>query len=452
LKQSKVILCTTMDYQKLKTIIEGYSTPLGSTDVGRSWCMRALHPAHPSLAFHGIPDRTAVPTAMLEYRSTYTLAPPSGATTIWGASLCFLPSPILFATTRSTYGSSAVAGTLVNNQIPGTFLSDKLAYWRMSAGQARCAYYGVTIEYDSPTLLDQGTVVCSQLPSQWQILAPASAPSATDLQADWLQGSPTYDSLIHLPLAIQLQGREGLYIPVKLDDPALAFTNQGTALDYQNPLDIAMTALQLPTLLHAEIPVAIFQNMSIQTSLRICVRMGVEAIVPPNSPYSLFSSPSSPPDPVALDSYFSISARLLDAYPACYNDWNQLWGAIKDVARVLLPVVGSVGSLVPGIGQGIGWAANAASAALSRNGRPRSGLQKQARDKAFGVLSRSASGSNAVREGQLEAQARQSRTGGAVPTGAALLRRGQRSRRFRQDAAQLIARRPGGGRRPPQAR
>jgi len=386
-----------MDPSKLENEILSHQIPLGTTDFGKAWCLRALHPAHPSLAFHGIPDRVSVPTCLLEFRSVFSITPPTAAVNNWGCKLAFMPHPIAFCDYVSYSGTGQYPNTLFNNQIPGTYLGNKVDYWASNISQARIGYYGVTITYDAPTLLDQGTLVSAQIPVSYAVQQDAvGAGSAQPFKGTWQTGTPTYDSVIHLPMAVQYQGRDGAYLTMKLSDPACAFSNQSTVIHYDNLWNGSLEK-DLTPYLSTLAGIVIFDNMSLQTSLRITIRIGVESIVPVASVYSLFSSPSCPPDPAAMDAYFALSSRLLDCYPSSYNDWNQLWGAIKNVARVVLPVVGSLAPLIPGIGQGVRWATDAASAALGRSAKNTSRQRNQMTADAIRALSTS-EGTRAVQE------------------------------------------------------
>jgi len=48
-------------------------------------------------------------------------------------------------------------------------------------------------------------------------------------------------------------------------------------------------------------------------------------------------------DPVALAAYHRINRELKDAYPVDFNDLGKLWDVIKSAAKVVLPVIGSLG-------------------------------------------------------------------------------------------------------------
>jgi hypothetical protein len=74
-------------------------------------------------------------------------------------------------------------------------------------------------------------------------------------------------------------------------------------------------------------------------SLNVTVRVGFEAIVPPASIYVGIVSPPVDYDARALDAYFDHARRMVSGYPADYNIFGSVLGALRGVARVALPAV-----------------------------------------------------------------------------------------------------------------
>jgi hypothetical protein len=90
-------------------------------------------------------------------------------------------------------------------------------------------------------------------------------------------------------------------------------------------------------------------GMSAEANLVLDIIQGWECVVYPGAEYAQFAQTSPAFDPQALAAYHEIRRRLLDAYPASYNDWDKLWGVIRSVARVVLPFVGTLGPIGAGL-------------------------------------------------------------------------------------------------------
>ncbi len=67
---------------------------LGSTQSGADWCLKALHPSDPLVEVRGIPDKSAVPSAFINYQAIFTVSPQAGATGTWTLDASLIPDPI----------------------------------------------------------------------------------------------------------------------------------------------------------------------------------------------------------------------------------------------------------------------------------------------------------------------------------------------------------------------
>jgi len=281
---------------------------------------------------------------MVQFRMTDAIGPPAGATDSWYMHLYALPGAVcpLISQKYKADGTGGVSTLHLNPQISGTTQPLKCAQWQSLTSAARLVYYGITIFVDTPALYDQGTLVAAQLAQTWQYNY-----AVQPIKAVYSGPAVNYSTLINMPGAVQWVAREGCYMSLRLFSSALPFKDQETAYDYSGLFVGTLNTSNLPQLLDGNIGAIAMLNLSTNAQVRYTLNFGVELMVPPQSAYSPFLSFPSQPDPVALDSYYAISSKLRDAYPASYNDWNQLWDVIKKVGISMIksalksvPVVG----------------------------------------------------------------------------------------------------------------
>lgn len=90
----------------------------------------------------------------------------------------------------------------------------------------------------------------------------------------------------------------------------------------------------------------VFRGMSVNATITVTIRMGIESEVLPSSTYSMFQAPSPENDPVALKTYAALRRTMKDAYPAEYNDLNKLWALIKSGLKSAAPFLSAVNPLL----------------------------------------------------------------------------------------------------------
>lgn len=339
-----------MDSSKLMNQIQAMGVSLGKTPHGIAFATRALHPAHAVIGCEGIPDNTCLPSCMLEFRQNWTQSAPAGTTNSWSYLFVAIPSPIMLTASTVTNDATTPVTTdyyWYNNQISGSGAVGKSTTWLQAVNAARLVYYGVTLFMDAPALSDQGTMCGAQVQQTWKVTYNLTTPTAA-------YNGPAlgYDNLINLPGAVQWVAREGAYVPIKLSS-SNQYIQQSTVYSYSG-LTSPTTAQTIPQILDGMLGVLSFKNLSVNTSIRVTLRMGVEVQVPPSSPYSPFTRVPLMPDSDAITSYFTIASRLTDVYPASYNDWGKLWGVIKKVAgSVLRGAVRSIPIVGPALDEAI---------------------------------------------------------------------------------------------------
>jgi len=352
-----------MDPEKLAVVIRGHGMSLGTTPNGIAWCMKALHPAANTEPITGIPDRSGIPISMIEFKSNFTIAAPI-PNALWNAMIYLMPTPIVPATVQLFNSANAPvppgAGGWIeclNQQLTGATYDLKAANWRALVGTGRLAYFSATVNFDCADLTNNGIVTAGQMTPGWsqQLIDVIPCPVmgfVGGLSSPGINNS----NLINLPLAVQYRAKEGCYMPIKLTNPALPFLNQAMNYWYTNwwpagggpPVSTIVPGFfgyLLPQMLDGQFGAISFLNIAPTTSLRMTVRMGIEACPVPGSNYSSFMHPSPPVDHAALDAYYMISAKLFDAYPDEYNDWGALWNVIKGIAQ---PVGRVLKAFVPG--------------------------------------------------------------------------------------------------------
>jgi len=336
---------SVMDTRTLYNIINASGVPMGTSPNGVAWTMRALHPAHEAGPFSGIPDRTCVPTALVEYKGNFSMQPPAGTGDTADYELAFIPSPLIFGVGRIyRTGATTFSQWLQNMQIPGADEAARLASYKSSVLAARLAYFGVTINVDVPALYNQGTLIAAQTAQSWQV----TAVSPTVWTA--LYGGPpaNYDNVIALPGSYQGLARDGAYLPMRLSSPSFPFVEQGTTYSYAGWLT-GLPATSMPQLLPGSIGFVCIQNLSATAAVRVTIRMGVECQCSPQSSYSPFLHLPARPDEAAVTAYYGVSSGLQSAYPAAFNDWGALWKVIKDVAGTLWkPAKAVIDTAMPG--------------------------------------------------------------------------------------------------------
>lgn len=407
--------------QKLRTILDSYARGYGTTPSGKDWCIKALHPSDPITEVRGIPDRSAVPSAFLNYQSTYTLGPASGAVGTWGFSASLLPHPINFMYVNVDDSTGHFPSNFMNTQLAGVTHQAKLGSFLSSVRRWRLAYMSVTVYQDGPDLANQGTLVCAQLPLRPLVFhtvgmlggSPAIDCAASQIHAFENTDLPDFETLQAMPSAYFGRSREGCYVPLKLTktcqhwhslsdmafmtdtliDPStfgatrsvgyypMPFkTSPNNAVFPHTNLEAVYTThddssgygffgLATSPLCNDTVAHFAARNLALTTSFSFFVRCGFEIQVQPTSIYSTHLKLSPPHDPVAMESYFAIARELKDAYPADHNDLGKIWDVISTVAKTVAPGL----ALIPGVGgpisaavTGVARAGDAIRAAVSR--------------------------------------------------------------------------------------
>jgi hypothetical protein len=234
--------------QKLREVISGTSIPLGSSETGSAWALKALHPSDPGLPSSGWPDRSSVPSTILNFQMTRKLSPPSSATG-WSADVTILPDPVCFATVAyrnndmsNQYASFNNSQLGADTSIVGADYTTCLGKLLDSASAWRIAYMGVTVYQDGPDLANQGSVVAAQYPMHPVLCNPVGhfTPSSVThagaknvatydgpyfgrhgISYDFETGMPEFGQLQAMPNAYFGESKNGVYMPLRLTEDAM---------------------------------------------------------------------------------------------------------------------------------------------------------------------------------------------------------------------------------------
>lgn len=366
---------------------------MGATPSGADWCIKALHPSDPQTEVRGIPDRSAVPSLLMNYQSTFVLGPTVGATGTWQFDASLLPHPIDFMYLDLVDSNNLNGKELnfLNTQLTGDTHAAKYLTYIGMVQRWRLAYMSVTCYQDGPDLANQGSIVVAQVPTE-PLLYSFSGPNVVQNDGT-LCSSPIVEQFTPedrpnfivsqgMPNAYFARSREGAYVPLKLTETCQDWvsdrnrvgtaeitpltpnnlTNGFYALPANENLQGFPHVSLSPVRYRANNPVAYGQytspmlngtwanisarNLAVATSFTFFVRCGIEMQVQPHSNLAPQLQISPPHDPVALDAYFAIARELKDGYPSDYNDLGKIWDAISAASKRVLPAL----KAIPGFG------------------------------------------------------------------------------------------------------
>lgn len=394
-----------MSTQRLRQeLINRSVNGLGSTEEGVAWCTKALHPSDPVSECAGIPDESAVPSAHMNFMSTFQFKAPTGSLETWGFDMDVIPHPVAMGAWNSFDASLAHvnAGSILNTQLTGATHSAKYAVFKGYAQRWRMTYCGVTVYQDGAALTNQGTIqACQRAVQPRYYHATSGTYPGGALVNGYMQrkamafqaGDQTsFGTVSNMPNAYVGRSAEGVYMPLIVTDTCQKWHGEHDEVQYQG---INSVADQPNGVLLAQTEVTgkwpfydcacgpyqfagadrsvgvgdsvskpasdiwgliCARNLDVTTSFTVVCRSGWELQCQPGTLLTpqLHLSPAY--DPRALAAYFAIRRELKDAYPADYNDWAKIWGVIKKVASVILPGISMMGP----IGAGVGAAGSAA--------------------------------------------------------------------------------------------
>lgn len=401
----------------MKAYLEAKTSQFGSTDTGRDWCIKALHPADPLTEVRGVPDYQAEPTTLLNWQTQFKITPNAAATGTWSADICLMSDPSTFAWYSATDSVGTTVANCLNTQL-GATLTDAAAALYANAKRWRCAYMSATIYLDAPALSNQGMVTAAQYPvvpaySFTPSIAVGAAPSGRCAMMKVVKFSgndvPSYDKLRVMPNAYFGEAKDGVYMPLKLepnhvkyrgnadrwgDGIGFSYTGSGVSWPvaagvppspgwpyssgyetpvYWNTTTSTIDGSQIPGFGNDNVGGICFQNLSVNAGLTVVIRYGCEVMCNPGSIWAPYLRLAPPSDEKALSTYYAIARELKDAYPADFNDWEKLWGTIKRAASAVSPFLsylGPAGNAIRSGGEAIGKVVDAVTGAVLKKPSP----------------------------------------------------------------------------------
>lgn len=407
--------------QRLKAeIVNRSPSGLGSTEEGQAWCIKALHPSDPVSECVGIPDESAVPSAHMNFMSTYQFKAPTDSEGTWGFDLDVLPHPVAFGALH-TYDadvSHSATESLMNTQLTGSTHLEKYSTWKTYAQKWRLTYCGVTLYQDGAALTNQGTLQACQRPVEPQYrYATSGTLSGGALTAGYTNvpilmyqsGDVTsFETVANMPNAYIGRSADGCYMPLILTTTCQKWHGEHDEVQWSGIATTAADAygIILPSSASSAkwpfygVPAGPYQaaangtvskgttiskmasnifgllcarNLDPTTSFTVVFRYGWELQCQPGTLLTPQLHISPPYDPRALAAYFAIRRELKDAYPADFNDWAKIWGVIKKVASFVLPgisMMGPIGAAVGAAGSGVMGVVDAISRTVAKKAQP----------------------------------------------------------------------------------
>lgn len=379
--------------QKLRQVIDARGLPLGRTDTGKAWCIKALHPADPLCDLTGIPDLSSHQTLVQNYAQSYTLLNPLPANPgNWDADLFIFPHPYLLGAVKTTDAAGTVAWSpILNNQITGVTVEDKCITLQGMCQRYRLAYLGVTGYLNCSATSNNGLLACAQY-MQTPVMetayitdklsvAPVAQSVSYNMRSRLLEGwndeARSFEQLQNMPNSYFGSARDGVYAPFRLSEVCQDWVNASDTILHDNyPSTLKDAELQhyvddVSTIdgpyglegwqrdsnaramsgwmLHRRADEGVIQisvrQIASDASFALYFRTGYEMQVMPGTPLVSFLKTSPVYDEVALTTYYLISREMKDAYPADFNDLGKLLEVIASAIPVVRNVVGPTKAL-----------------------------------------------------------------------------------------------------------
>jgi hypothetical protein len=380
-------------------VIAAHTLPLGSTDEGKTWCLKALHPSDPLTEVRGIPDESAFPSVFMNYQSVFKIAPSVGAAGVWSFDAQLIPHPIGFMAVQATdsaHAGNSLVSEYMNSQVAGATHAAKYYNWCQTFTRWRLAYCSATVYQDAPELSDQGTMCVCQAPVQpflLNVYNSSGLGGGPDYMLPHAMGFlttdlPAYATSQTMPNSYFNQSKYGCYVPLKLTKTHQNWRSVSDSLyncagdvndaggTYLGPTcPTALLAAGAPvyhgtggtwpffTLAPVQKPAAassavdgdttspycndVFANisavnLSVTTTFSVYVRYGFECQVAPGTVMTPQQKLSPLYDAEAIKAYFLISRELKDAYPSDYNDLGKILSVISSIARSVAPILSAI--------------------------------------------------------------------------------------------------------------
>lgn len=402
------------------SILEARGLPLGHSDAGRAWCIKALHPSDPAGEVLGVPDQSAQPVVMQNFTQVVSLAMPAAILTdTWDAEVYILSDPSCFGCfyTRDSAGTYTTPLQGWPNTAYGATVPLAASAWCAAVEAWRLCYFGVTLTLDSTDLYNSGNVVAAQYvarPRSLGMMCPDALKAPMSAFVYWQdKDTPTYEDVALMPASYTGQAKYGCYMPMRLDPNHARWRSMVDSYVYEltgkpvvgqdtYTMYSGVSGTQTDDGLYPGCVIGHYETNQIKgdrhllpcsglvgcislrgihksATLRFTFRCGFETQVQPGTPQAQFARMSVPFDRQAIDAYFAISRTLKDAYPAEYNDFGRMWDLIKGAAKFLGPAVRAIPAVGPALYTLGSVAGRAIDSAVQKKKKGKSGPTPEAR-------------------------------------------------------------------------
>lgn len=361
--------------QLLGKHINDSNISLGDTPEGRAFALKALDPSQDGLPVLGMPDITTEDIVVEQYKQFVSIiAPVSGVQPTdsfnyiirltgniiapfdvfiqkqsspdnWDYSFTYLNSQMNGVhVPQSIYNSSDAAAK--TTAITAAF-NDRLTNLVKDYQNLRGLYNSLTIKQMSSQLTDQGYIVACQQVATPKVTYQTNGASYTNggsvVQVnDFLANDfPALDNAFSLSRTYQNPSRDGVYLPLHLDNKFDEWKNIEALANVTSPIMAIGSTIRsrFATITNGtpNIP-QLFQNtghifingVAPGTSFQLMWRGGYEGLPFSGSASTTHSQPSPAFDQTALNAVSQLTRKhLMFAYPASWNDGHSLWNWIK---------------------------------------------------------------------------------------------------------------------------
>lgn len=361
--------------QLLARHIQDTGINLGDTQEGRAFATKALDPSQDDVPLAGMPDITTEDVVIEQYKQFFTLsAPVNGIQPTESFNYIIrltgnIAAPFdVYVQKQSTPDNWDYSFTYLNSQMNGTSVpasvynsndhvnkttvitaafQERLTNLVKDYQNIRGLYNSLTVKQMAATLSDQGYIVaCQQVATprvSYQTVGASYANGGSVVQVmDFgTNDFPQLDNAFALSRTYQNPSREGVYLPLHLDNTFDQWKNVEQLANVTSPIMAAGSTIRsrFATITNGtpNIP-QIFQNtghifingVAPGTSFQIMWRGGYEGLPFSGSASTTHAQPSPVLDNAALMAVSQITRKhLMFAYPASWNDGHSLWNWIK---------------------------------------------------------------------------------------------------------------------------
>ena len=360
--------------------------PLGETEVGKSWCLKALHPADTNVISSPMPtnETRAIASVGFNQMDLFQIHPSFDVNKTWDLYVFVHRDPVLlYSFAKIQQGSAPVTGFIFSKQIAqaGSY-QDAYQALRTNCERFRLTSHSLTGYFDGASLSDQGHIVLGQteLPrlnaANWPQLSASNDAGIIMPYTFYQDPPPTYELLLQTTRAYQGHAKDGFYVPSKMQNLGRwVYTNQswlmaGSAVaggsgvspvpwvqfsqnreigdqsfnDFLGTFPFTRLAVGDPApFVFAQtdpsLTTVMYTGLSATSSVRLTMRWTMDMIVRPGTVYAPFTRMPPPEDPASLKMYAEVSRRMDDGYPSRYNNLAALLPVIGKIATMIAPTV-----------------------------------------------------------------------------------------------------------------